>query len=250
MPELSVIIPIKNEEKSISSLNFSLKKALKELDYEIIWIDDGSTDNSLQVIKEIADNRTTLVQLSRNYGQSQAMKAGIDHSRSDYIVFLDGDGQNDPMDIPGMFSLIKKEKWDLVAGNRKDRKDDLLMRKFPSRVANKMIRVLTGVHIKDYGCTLKILTREKANLLDLQKGMHRFIPVLIKRAGGTITQVDVRHYPRLTGQSKYGIQRTFSVIKDLLILTIKNNNKLSLPAKNYSVKKVYDYTPASKIPNS
>jgi glycosyltransferase involved in cell wall biosynthesis len=240
MPELSVIIPIKNEESNLKTLNNDLTEALKEIDYEIIWVDDGSTDKSTRIIRDFADRRTILVELCRNYGQSQAMKAGIDHSSAHYIAFLDGDGQNDPGDIPAMLSLIKKEKWDLVAGIRKDRKDHFLMRKIPSTVANKMIRVLTGVHIKDYGCTLKLVTREKAKLLDLQKGMHRFIPVLIKQAGGTITQVDVKHHPRINGESKYGLERTFSVIRDLLLLSVKKKSKISVPKKYYSVKKVYN----------
>ena len=151
MPELSVVITVKNEEQNIRLLLESVCHALSHLDYEILIVDDGSDDNTRQQVLEYADERTVLVELRKNYGQSTAMTAGIDYSRGKYVALLDGDLQNDPSDIPAMLELLKKEDWDVVAGNRKDRKDGFLLRKIPSRIANAMIRRMTGVYIKDYG---------------------------------------------------------------------------------------------------
>jgi glycosyltransferase involved in cell wall biosynthesis len=159
-----------------------------------------------------------LVELRKNYGQSTAMTAGIDHSSGRYVALLDGDLQNDPTDIPSMLELIKKEDWDVVAGNRKNRKDGFILRKLPSRIANALIRRMTGVYIRDYGCTLKIFKREIAEELGLYGELHRFIPVLAKLQGARITQVDVKHHPRQFGKSKYGINRTFKVMSDLILM--------------------------------
>jgi glycosyltransferase involved in cell wall biosynthesis len=159
-----------------------------------------------------------LVELRKNYGQSTAMTAGIDYSRGRYVALLDGDLQNDPTDIPAMLELLKKEDWDVVAGNRKNRKDGFFLRKIPSRIANSLIRHMTGVHIKDYGCTLKLFKREIAEELGLYGELHRFIPVLAKLQGARITQVDVKHHPRKFGKSKYGINRAFRVMSDLILM--------------------------------
>ncbi|MBL7751379.1 MAG: glycosyltransferase, partial [Chitinophagaceae bacterium] len=152
------------------------------------------------------------------YGQSTAMTAGIDHSTGKYVALLDGDLQNDPTDIPGMLDLLKKEDWDVVAGNRKNRKDGMFLRKIPSKIANALIRRMTNVYIKDYGCTLKIFKREIAEDLGLYGELHRFIPVLAKLQGARITQVDVKHHARQFGKSKYGINRTFKVMSDLILM--------------------------------
>jgi glycosyltransferase involved in cell wall biosynthesis len=218
MPELSVVITVKNEEQNIKLLLESVRHALTDLDYEILIVDDGSDDKSRQQVLEYADERTVLVELRKNYGQSTAMTAGIDYSRGKYVALLDGDLQNDPSDIPAMLELLKKEDWDVVAGNRKDRKDGFLLRKIPSRIANAMIRRMTGVYIKDYGCTLKVFKREIAEELGLYGELHRFIPVLAKMQGARITQVDVKHHPRQFGKSKYGINRTFRVMSDLILM--------------------------------
>ncbi|TMI63553.1 MAG: glycosyltransferase family 2 protein [Bacteroidetes bacterium] len=218
MPELSVVITVKNEEQNIRLLLESVCHALSHLDYEILIVDDGSDDNTRQQVLEYADERTVLVELRKNYGQSTAMTAGIDYSRGKYVALLDGDLQNDPSDIPAMLELLKKEDWDVVAGNRKDRKDGFLLRKIPSRIANAMIRRMTGVYIKDYGCTLKVFKREIAEELGLYGELHRFIPVLAKMQGARITQVDVKHHPRQFGKSKYGINRTFRVMSDLILM--------------------------------
>ena len=218
MKELSVVITVMNEEENIKPLLETVRSALSAIDYEIILVDDGSTDKTKQQILEHTDERTVLVELRKNYGQSTAMTAGIDHSHGRYVALLDGDLQNDPTDIPAMLELLKKEDWDVVAGNRKNRKDGFILRKIPSKIANALIRKMTGVYIKDYGCTLKIFRREIAEELGLYGELHRFIPVLAKLQGAKITQVDVKHHPRIHGKSKYGLNRTFKVMSDLVLM--------------------------------
>src|SRR5687767_14927448 len=218
MRELSVVITVKDEQENIKPLLESVRSALKDIDYEIVLVDDGSSDKTKQQVLEYADDRTILVELRKNYGQSTAMTAGIDYSRGRYIALLDGDLQNDPSDIPSMLELLKKDDWDVVAGNRKNRKDGFILRKIPSRIANSLIRRMTGVRFKDYGCTLKVFRREIAEELGLYGELHRFIPVLAKLQGARITQVDVKHHPRKFGKSKYGINRTFKVLSDLVLM--------------------------------
>ena len=218
MRELSVVITVMNEEENIKPLLGSVRSALSGIDFEVILVDDGSTDKTKQQILENADDRTILVELRKNYGQSTAMTAGIDYSRGKYVALLDGDLQNDPTDIPAMLELLKKEDWDVVAGNRKNRKDGFFLRKIPSNMANALIRRMTKVHFKDYGCTLKIFKKEIAEELGLYGELHRFIPVLAKLQGARITQVDVKHHPRINGNSKYGINRTFKVMSDLILM--------------------------------
>ena len=216
--ELSVVIPVMNEEENIQPLLQAIRKALQGLNYEVVIVDDGSTDKTKKQVLEHADARTVLVELRGNHGQSTALAAGIDYARGQYLAFMDGDLQNDPSDIPMMLDLLKREDWDVVAGNRRSRKDGLLLRKVPSRIANALIRWLTGVHIKDYGCTLKVFRTEIAEDLGLYGELHRFIPVLAHTQGARITQVDVKHHPRSFGKSKYGIGRTFKVIPDLILM--------------------------------
>ena len=218
MRELSIVITVKNEEENIKPLLESIRLALTGIDYEVILVDDGSTDKTKQQVLNSADERTVLVELRKNYGQSTAMTAGIDYSTGRYIALLDGDLQNDPNDIPGMLDLLKREDWDVVAGNRKNRKDGMFLRKIPSKIANALIRRMTGVYIKDYGCTLKVFRREIAEELNLYGELHRFIPVIAKMQGARITQVDVKHHPRKFGKSKYGIGRTFRVLSDLVLM--------------------------------
>lgn len=218
MRELSVVIPVMNEEENIQPLLNAVRNALDEFDYEVIFVDDGSTDATKKRILEFADDRTKLVELRKNYGQSTAMTAGIDHANARYIAMLDGDLQNDPTDIPAMLDLAKKEDWDVVAGNRKNRQDGMFLRKVPSKIANALIRRMTGVYIKDYGCTLKVFKREIAEDLGLYGELHRFIPVLAKLQGAKITQVEVKHHARRFGKSKYGIGRTFRVLSDLILM--------------------------------
>jgi glycosyltransferase involved in cell wall biosynthesis len=218
MPELSVVITVMNERENIKPLIDEIRKALPVIDYEVLFVDDGSEDGTQKEIVAHADERIKLVELRKNYGQSTAMTAGIDHATGDYIALLDGDLQNDPKDIPFMLQKLKDEDWDVVAGNRANRQDGVFLRKIPSKIANALIRRMTGVYIKDYGCTLKIFKREIAEDLGLYGELHRFIPVLAKLQGARITQVDVTHHARIFGKSKYGINRTFKVIADLILM--------------------------------
>lgn len=218
MRELSIVITVMNEEDNVYPMVEAVHAALAAIDYELIFVDDGSTDATRTRIRELVNERIMLVELRKNYGQSTAMTAGIDHTTGRYVALLDGDLQNDPTDIPSMLDLMKREDWDVVAGNRKNRKDGFILRKIPSKIANYLIRRWTKVYIKDYGCTLKIFKREIAEDLGLYGELHRFIPVLAAMQGARITQVDVKHHARLHGTSKYGLGRTFRVMSDLVTM--------------------------------
>jgi glycosyltransferase involved in cell wall biosynthesis len=217
-PELSIIICVYNEEKNIQPLNKWINESIHDIDYEIIYVDDGSTDSTKQEIKNLDDEKVVLVELRKNFGQSSALYAGIEIAKGEYIVTMDGDLQNDPSDIPMMLDLTRKGEWDLVAGVRKNRQDGMFLRKIPSKIANSIIRNSTGVHIKDYGCTLKVFKSDLAKNIALYGELHRFIPVLASLEGARITQVDVKHHAREFGKSKYGINRTFKVVSDLLLM--------------------------------
>ncbi len=217
-PKLSVIICVFNEEENIKPLNKWINESLTDIDYEIVYVDDGSTDSTIQQIKDLADEKVVLVELRKNFGQSSALYAGIEQARGEYLVTMDGDLQNDPSDIPGMLKLAIEQDWDLVAGARKNRQDGIFLRKIPSKIANSIIRSSTGVKIKDYGCTLKVFKSDLAKNIALYGELHRFIPVLASLEGARITQVDVKHHAREFGKSKYGINRTFKVISDLLLM--------------------------------
>ncbi|MBK9359510.1 MAG: glycosyltransferase family 2 protein [Bacteroidales bacterium] len=217
-PKLSIIICVYNEEPNIKPLNKWINESIKDIDYEIIYVDDGSTDRTRQEITALNDPRVVLVEFRKNYGQSSALYAGIDQARGEYLVTMDGDLQNDPSDIHMMLKLAEDEDWDLVAGVRKNRQDGVFFRKIPSKIANSIIRNSTGVHIKDYGCTLKVFKSDLAKNIGLYGELHRFIPVLASLEGARITQVDVKHHAREFGKSKYGINRTFKVVSDLLLM--------------------------------
>ena len=218
MLKLSLVIPVMNERENIQPLLQQIHDALIGISYEIILVDDGSTDGTQDEIRKYIDGRVILVELMKNYGQSTAMSAGIDQAKGEYVVTLDGDLQNDPADIPMLLDKIESEPWDMIAGNRANRQDGFILRKVPSRIANRIIRSSTGVHIKDYGCTLKIFRSQIAKNLGLYGELHRFIPVLAALQGARITQVDVKHHPRKFGTSKYGIGRTFRVVSDLILM--------------------------------
>ncbi len=218
MKKLSLVISVYNEEENIVPLVEQISAALKDFDYETIFVDDGSSDSTVSTIRGIHDPHIHLVELKRNYGQSSALAAGIDHASGDYIITLDGDLQNDPSDIPSMVALAEEGEWDVVVGIRKNRKDDFFIRKIPSIIANSVIRRTTGVKIKDNGCALKVFRAEMAKSLGLYGEMHRYISVLAALEGATITQTEVRHHPRIHGRSKYGLSRTFRVISDLILL--------------------------------
>jgi glycosyltransferase involved in cell wall biosynthesis len=218
MKELSVVIPVMNEFQNVEPMIKAVQDALYGIDYEIVFVDDGSSDGTQKEIVRCADERIRLVELRRNFGQSTAMTAGIDYTTGRYVALLDGDLQNDPADIPMMLKKLKEEDWDVVAGNRAKRKDGMFLRKIPSRIANALIRRITKVYIKDYGCTLKVFKREIAEELGIYGELHRFIPVLAAMQGARITQVDVHHHARKFGVSKYGISRTFRVMADLVTM--------------------------------
>lgn len=217
-PKLSVVVTVYNEEENIRPLIEQIDAALQGYTYEIIYVDDGSTDNTLQELRSRVHPRLKVIELKKNYGQSLALMAGIDYAKGEFIATMDGDLQNDPADIPMMLQAAEKGGWDLVAGNRANRQDDMFLRKIPSRIANYIIRSSTEVSLRDYGCALKVFRSELAKDLGLYGELHRFIPVLAHLEGARITQVDVRHHPRRFGVSKYGLGRTFKVISDLLLM--------------------------------
>lgn len=219
MPSLSLIIPVYNEEQNLPLLMDAICDALQPLkkDWEIIFVDDGSSDGSLHALENLVTQnpeRVRVVVFRRNFGQTAAIEAGIDHARGDTIVLLDADLQNDPADIPLLLAKLD-EGYDLVSGWRKDRQDNRLTRTIPSNLANGLISWVTGVHLHDYGCTLKAYRREALEGFRLYGEMHRFIPVFAHSIGAKITELPVRHHPRKFGQAKYGLERTLKVILDL-----------------------------------
>jgi glycosyltransferase involved in cell wall biosynthesis len=215
---LSVVIPVFNEEENLPILAEEIRAALdaEGLAYEVVAVDDGSTDGSWRQLEGIraADPRWVLVGLRRNFGQTAALTAGFDHARGEVIVTLDADLQNDPADIPGMVRLAKD--FDVVSGWRRERQDPLLSRRLPSALANRLISRVTGVRLHDYGCTLKAYRREVVDHLHLYGEMHRFIPAIASWMGISLTEVETHHRPRRFGRSKYGIARTIRVILDLI----------------------------------
>jgi glycosyltransferase involved in cell wall biosynthesis len=216
--KLSVAVCVYNEELNVKPLVKALFESLNDIDFELIFIDDGSTDKTVSEIRSLMNAKIKLIELQKNYGQSSALAAGIEIAEGEYIALMDGDLQNDPEDVPMMLSMAENEGWDLVAGIRTNRRDGMVLRKIPSAVANFIIRITTGVKMKDYGCTLKVFRSELAKSLGLYGELHRFISVLAYQEGAKITQVKVRHHPRKYGASKYGLARTFKVTSDLLLM--------------------------------
>ncbi|MCH7397531.1 glycosyltransferase family 2 protein [Belliella sp. DSM 107340] len=217
-PLISVVITVYNEEENIKPLLDATYDALKEIDYEVILIEDGSTDKTVSEVKKYANNRTKLIIFNKNYGQTTALAAGIDMAEGEYIATMDGDLQNDPTDIPGMLRKAIDEDWDVVAGRRANRKDGFVLRKFPSKIANYIIRHSTKVYLNDYGCSLRVYRANIAQNMGLYGELHRFIPVLAKQEGASMTEIDVKHHPRIHGTSKYGLSRTFKVMADLILM--------------------------------
>jgi len=217
--DLSIVVPIHNEEDNLLALRDAITAALAEsgLSYELILVDDGSTDGSFPLLKTIAgtDSRVKVIRFRRNFGQTAAMAAGFDAAAGRVVVPMDGDLQNDPADIPLLLAKID-EGYDVVSGWRKDRKDTFINRKLPSILANGLISLMTGVHLHDYGCTLKAYRREVLEGINLYGEMHRFVPALASQFGARVTELPVRHHPRLHGKSKYGISRTLRVVLDLM----------------------------------
>ncbi len=222
--KLSVVITVYNEELNIAPLVEQLDLALKDISHEVLFVDDGSTDKSVSEIIKAKQSRPhfKLIQFRRNYGQSSAIAAGIDHAQGEYISTIDGDLQNDPADIPWMLQMLEDSDNDVVAGRRANRQDKAFTRKIPSLIANWIIRRATKLSIEDYGCTLRVFRSEIAKGMGLYGELHRFIPILAHLQGARIQQVDVKHHPRIHGQSKYGLNRTFKVISDLILMLFIN----------------------------
>lgn len=217
--DLSIVVPIYNEEECITVLYERVTSALANtaLVYELLLVDDGSSDRSFLLLKDIAlqDQRVKVIRFRRNFGQTAAMAAGFDAASGRVVVPMDGDLQNDPTDIPKLLAKID-EGFDVVSGWRKDRQDRFINRKLPSMIANGLISRFTGVHLHDYGCTLKAYRREVLDGINLYGEMHRFVPALASQVGAKVTEIPVKHHPRLYGTSKYGISRTVRVVLDLM----------------------------------
>lgn len=214
---LSIVVPLYNEQDNVVLLTQKINESLVGYSYEIIYIDDFSTDKTRKVVKDIGDNRVHLIELKKNYGQSLALAAGIDHASGEYIITMDGDLQNDPSDIPQMLAYAVEGEYDVITGIRQKRKDSLV-KKIPSKIANFLVRRVTKLDIKDNGCALKVFTKDIAKDLNLYGEMHRFITLLAHLEGAQIKQVPVKHHARHAGVSKYGLERVFKVVADMMLL--------------------------------
>ena len=221
--DVSIVVPVYNEVGNVARLIEQIDAAMAPcgLSYELIAVDDGSTDGSRARLRELAVTTPWLrpVFLVRNYGQSSALQAGFNRVRGRYVVTLDADLQNDPADIPFLLRRLEEDPGiDMVSGWREHRQDAALSRKLPSRIANRLISKVTGVHLHDYGCALKAYRRPIIERIHLYGELHRFIPTLAQQAGARIAEMPVRHHPRTAGKSKYGIDRTFRVVLDLILV--------------------------------
>ena len=214
---LSIVVPLYNEEDNVVLLTEKINKSLEGYNYQIVYVDDFSTDKARIKVKEMDDKRVHLIELKKNYGQSLALAAGIDYAEGEYIITMDGDLQNDPSDIPHMLEYAITEEYDVVTGIRQKRKDSLA-KKIPSKIANFLVRRVTKLDIKDNGCALKVFTKDIAKSLNLYGEMHRFITLLAHLEGAQIKQVPVKHHARHAGVSKYGLERVFKVVADMMLL--------------------------------
>ncbi|WP_281542744.1 glycosyltransferase family 2 protein [Maribacter aestuarii] len=217
-PELlSIVVPLYNEEENVALLTQKIHESLSGYSYQIVYIDDFSTDRTKQVVKDMGDDKVHLLELKKNYGQSLALAAGLDYASGEYIITMDGDLQNDPSDIPQMLSFAINDEYDVVTGIRQKRKDSLV-KKIPSKIANFLVRRVTKLDIKDNGCALKVFNKSIAKDLNLYGEMHRFITLLAHLEGAQIKQVPVKHHARHAGVSKYGLERVFKVVADMMLL--------------------------------
>ena len=220
--KLSLVIPVHNEEENLSELFTSIQSVTlsMESDWDVTFVNDGSLDGSLSVLRALAQNdpgHVRIISLKRQYGQTAAITAGIDHSDGEIVILMDADLQNDPADIPHLLEELDKG-YDVVSGWRKNRKDNLFIRTIPSRIGNFLISRVTGVHLHDYGCTLKAYRRDILERIHLYGEMHRFIPVYADKVGAKISEIEVNHHPRKHGKTNYGLDRIFKVILDLFTI--------------------------------
>jgi len=217
--DVSIVVPFLNESPNLKPLCDEIKLAMESVDkqYEVLFIDDGSTDDGLEVLEDCRAQmpQIKVISFRRNFGQTAAMVAGLDYAEGEIVVTLDADRQNDPADIPAMIAKIE-EGYDMACGWRHDRQDTYISRKLPSMLANRLISTITDVRLHDYGCTLKAMRKELAKRVTLYGEMHRFIPAVASGVGAKIAEVKVNHRARTAGESKYGISRTFRVILDLI----------------------------------
>jgi glycosyltransferase involved in cell wall biosynthesis len=223
---LSVVIPLFNEQDNVKPLHRLLVETMKKIgkDYEIIFVDDGSTDNTLEELLHARNENdcVKVIAFKRNFGQTASLSAGFDNAKGDIIIAMDGDLQNDPSDIPKLLKGIE-DGYDIVSGWRANRKDKVFLRRLPSKIANWLISKITGVHLHDYGCTLKAYRPDVIKSIRLYGEMHRFIPALASWNGAKILEIPVKHNSRKFGKSKYGIWRTFRVVLDLLTVKFMLN---------------------------
>jgi dolichol-phosphate mannosyltransferase len=220
-PKLSLFLPVYNEEENLRDLNEKIFQAMECLgqSFEVVYVDDGSTDRSLDLLREFAakDSRVRVISFRRNYGQTAAMAAGIAAARGEVLIPMDADMQNDPADIERLLAKLD-EGYDVVSGWRKDRRDALFTRVLPSKLANSLISKISGIELHDYGCSLKAYRREVLKDVQLYGEMHRFIPIYANWAGARVTEIPVAHFPRAAGKSKYGLSRTIKVVFDLVTI--------------------------------
>jgi glycosyltransferase involved in cell wall biosynthesis len=220
-PELSIVVPVYNEQENLDDLVAAINAAMQDVKegYEVVLVDDGSTDQSFEIMKRLAQEnpKIRVIRFGINYGQTAAISAGFNHSRGRILITMDADLQNDPADIPALIQKME-EGWDVVSGWRKNRFDKFFTRRLPSMMANRLISYITGLKLNDYGCTLKAYRGDVARRIELYGEMHRFIPALARWTGASVTEMVVQHHPRKKGISKYGISRTLRVLLDLFVV--------------------------------
>ena len=253
--ELSVVVPLRDEARNVLPLHEELTAAIAPLDvpYELILVDDGSEDDTFARLMEASarDPHVRVIQFTRNFGQTAAFAAGFAHARGRLIVTADGDLQNDPADIPRLLQLARDH--DIVCGWRKDRKDNLLTRHVPSVVANWLLGVATGIRLHDNGCSLKVFRSEVVKPLRLTPGMHRYLPALASQLGGRVTEVVVNHRPRRFGRSKYGLSRTFGVLRDIVQIRRLMRQAIDPDGASprlYDVRQILENTPVATAAES
>ena len=227
--KISVVVPVYNEEENVDELYEKLTGVIHD-SVEFIFVDDGSSDSTFERLRAISvkDNRVRVIRFRRNFGQTAALSAGIDHARGEIIIPMDGDLQNDPADVPRLLAKID-EGYDVVSGWRKNRQDNF-RRRLPSQIANRLISWISGVHLHDYGCSLKAYRKDVLENVRLYGEMHRFVPIYASWQGARVTELPVMHHPRTRGKSKYGLERTVKVVLDMIVVKF---------LANYSTKPIY-----------